>query len=186
VLTVTQSNPPTLLESLITSQTRIKLLLKFFLNAETTAYLRGLEAEFGESSNAIRVELNRFEDAGLLTSSKEQNKKIYTANRQHPLFDNLHGLLLKHVGIDRIINDVILKLGKLERAWLVGDMAAGKNSKVIEIILEGEEIDEEYLAELVKKVEQMMKRKLQITTNNRKGEENLQLNERRPLLIWAK
>ncbi|WP_320167933.1 hypothetical protein [Mangrovibacterium marinum] len=175
-----------MLESLITSQTRIKLLLKFFLNAETTAYLRGLEAEFKESSNAIRVELNRFEEAGLLTSSKDQNKKIYTANKQHPLFDNLHGLLLKHVGIDRIINDVILKLGKLERAWLVGDMAAGKNSEVIEIVLEGKEINEVYLGKLVKKVEGLIRRKIQVVTIKQKEEEKFLLDDHNKLLIWTK
>jgi len=173
-----------LLESLITSQTRIKLLLKFFLNAETTAYLRGLEAEFKESSNAIRVELNRFEEAGLLTSCKDQNKKIYTANKQHPLFDNLHGLLLKHVGIDRIINDVILKLGKLERAWLVGDMAAGKNSEVIEIVLVGKEIDEEYLSELVKKAEALINRKVLISTSKIEDEDNQLKKANNSLLLW--
>ncbi|PTN02887.1 hypothetical protein C8N47_13717 [Mangrovibacterium marinum] len=173
-----------MLESLITSQTRIKLLLKFFLNAETTAYLRGLEAEFKESSNAIRVELNRFEEAGLLTSSKDQNKKIYTANRQHPLFDNLHGLLLKHVGIDRIINDVILKLGKLERAWLVGDMAAGKNSQVLEIVLVGEEIDKVYLSELVKKAEALINRKVLISTSKIEDEDNQLKKANNSLLLW--
>jgi hypothetical protein len=65
-----------MLDSLVTSQTRIKLLKKFFLNSSTSAHLRGLESEFGESSNAIRVELNRFEDAGLLNSFPDGNKKI--------------------------------------------------------------------------------------------------------------
>jgi len=37
-----------MLDSLITSKTRIKLLLKFFLNTSTHAYLRGLADEFGE------------------------------------------------------------------------------------------------------------------------------------------
>ncbi len=50
-----------MLGTLITSKTRVKLLLKFFLNSNAKAHLRGLETEFGESSNAIRLELNRFE-----------------------------------------------------------------------------------------------------------------------------
>ncbi|MCF8360464.1 MAG: hypothetical protein K9H26_17055 [Prolixibacteraceae bacterium] len=68
-----------MLESLITSKTRIKLLLKFFLNSNTTAYLRNLATEFGESTNAIRQELNRFEDSGLLTSKINGNKKKCSA-----------------------------------------------------------------------------------------------------------
>ncbi len=50
------------------------------------AYLRSLENEFGESSNAIRIELNRFEEAGMLVSFTEGNKKLFKANTEHPLF----------------------------------------------------------------------------------------------------
>jgi DNA-binding transcriptional regulator PaaX len=64
-----------MIETLISSKTRIKLLLKFFLNSNTTAYLRSLEEEFGESTNSIRIELNRFEKAGFLASHSQANKK---------------------------------------------------------------------------------------------------------------
>ena len=100
-----------MLDSLVTSQTRIKLLKKFFLNSSTKAHLRGLESEFGESSNAIRVELNRFEDAGLLHSLRDGNKKIYQANSKHPLFKDIHSIIMKETGIDRVIEKVIHRLG---------------------------------------------------------------------------
>ena len=84
-----------MIEALISSQTRIKLLLKFFLNSKTKAYLRGLESEFGESTNAIRLELNRFEKAGMLSSEIEGNRKFFTANTAHPLYRELHNIVLK-------------------------------------------------------------------------------------------
>jgi predicted transcriptional regulator len=71
--------------SLITSQTRIRLLKKFFLNSSTQAHLRGLESEFGESTNSIHIELNILERAGLLKSVRNGNKKFYPANSTHPL-----------------------------------------------------------------------------------------------------
>ena len=99
-----------MIETLISSKTRIKLLLKFFLNSKTTAYLRSLEGEFGESTNAIRVELNKLENAGMLSSSLKGNKKIFQANTKHPLFGEIHNILLKHIGLDQIIENVeILK-----------------------------------------------------------------------------
>jgi len=64
------------LDSLITSQTRVKLLLKFFLNPERRSYLRELAEEFGESTNSVRVELNRLNEAGLLTSFDEGRTKV--------------------------------------------------------------------------------------------------------------
>ena len=99
-----------MLESLITSKTRIKLLLKFFLNSSTKAYLRGLESEFGESTNAIRLELNRFEKAGMLSSQNEGNRKVFSANTSHPLFPEIQNLLRKHLGIDQLIEDLLVEI----------------------------------------------------------------------------
>ena len=146
--------------ALITSQTRIKLLKKFFLNSSTRAHLRGLEAEFGESSNSIRIELNRFEEAGLLHSSRDGNKKLYQANEDHPLYRDIHNIILKETGIDRVIEKVIHRLGNLLSVYLVGDFAHGKDSKEIELILVGDNIDREYLARKVLQAEQMVGRRV--------------------------
>ena len=110
-----------MLDTLITSKTRVKLLLKFFLNGNSSSYLRNLENEFGESSNAIRIELNRFEDAGLLTSSLQGNRKYYQANQTHPLYKDINNIVFKYVGIDKIVENVIRKLGDLEKVFLCGD-----------------------------------------------------------------
>jgi hypothetical protein len=149
-----------MLNSLITSQTRIKLLRKFFLNHSTIAHLRGLESEFGESSNSIRIELNRFEKAGLLSALREGNKKIYQANPEHPLYKDIHNIILKETGIDRVIEKVIHRIGNLRAVYLTGDFAQGKDSLVIELILVGVAIDREYLARKIAQAEELVTRKV--------------------------
>jgi DNA-binding transcriptional ArsR family regulator len=149
-----------MLKSLITSETRIKLLKKFFLNSNTRAHLRGLEAEFGESSNAIRVELNRFEEAGLLNSIWEGNKKLFQANDSHPLYKDIHNIILKETGIDRVIQKVIHRLGNLDSVYLTGDFARGIDDQVIDLILVGKSIDREYLARKVVQAEKIVERKV--------------------------
>lgn len=149
-----------MINALITSETRIKLLRKFFLNSSTKGHLRGLEVEFGESSNAIRIELNRFEEAGLLHSLRDGNKKIYQANRNHPLFGDIHSIILKESGIDRVIDKVIHRIGDLNYVYLTGDFARGKDSPVIDLILVGENIDREYLARKVVQAEELVGRKV--------------------------
>jgi len=64
-----------MIEALITSKTRIKLLLKFFLNTQEESYLRSLENDFNESTNAIRIELNKLEEAGLLYHQIKETRK---------------------------------------------------------------------------------------------------------------
>ncbi|MBK6963929.1 MAG: ArsR family transcriptional regulator [Bacteroidales bacterium] len=149
-----------MLDTLITSKTRLKLLVKFFLNASTRSYLRDLEAEFGESTNGIRVELNRFEEAGMLVSHFERNKKIFAANTNHPLFNDIHNLLLKYTGIDEVVQNVLHRLGGLEQAWLVGDFARGRDGGNIELVLVGETIDQKYLIILIEKAQVLINRQI--------------------------
>jgi hypothetical protein len=140
-----------MLDSLITSKTRIKLLTRFFLNSNTHGHLRGLETEFGESSNAIRLELNRFEKAGLLTSEAQGNRKVYAANTLHPLFPEINSLLRKHFGLDQLVEHVIERLGEVQEVYLTGAFAHGQDSRDIEMILVGGEVNIEYLDRLIEK-----------------------------------
>jgi hypothetical protein len=172
--------------TLITSQTRIKLLKKFFLNSGTKAHLRGLESEFGESSNSIRIELNRFEDAGLLNSLRVGNKKVYQANRNHPLFWDIHNIIIKEIGIDRVIEKVVHRMGKLIGVYLTGDFARGTESPVIDLILIGENIDREYLARKVTQAEELVGRKVNYIILE-PGEAEKHLNKLKPsdlLPLW--
>ncbi len=172
-----------MIESLITSKTRIKLLLKFFLNSQTMSYLRGLEAEFGESSNSIRVELNRFEQAGLLVSSNEGNKKLFFANTSHPLFSDIHNILMKFVGIDQVIERITSQIGDLQAAYLTGSFAAGKDSPVIELLLIGEQLDQDRIDSLVEKAQTYIHRQIKYLMMTR--EELVQTFSIKPLLlIW--
>lgn len=148
-----------MLDSLITSKTRIKLLLKFFSNPGTKGYLRSLAEEFDESTNAVRVELNRLSESGLLKMSPEKNTVVYQANRSHPLFPEISGIVSKYLGIDRLLEEIIHKLGDVQKAWLVGDYARGRDSGVIDLVLVGE-IDSSYLSLLTHKAEGIVKRKI--------------------------
>lgn len=172
-----------MLQSIITSKTRLKLLLKFFLNKETKSYLRNLESEFGESTNAIRLELNRMESAGLLKAEMEGNKKIFQANTRHPLFTDINNILKKTIGIDQIIEKITSNIGDLKESYLVGDLAIGKDSNVIDLLLVGEEIDRQYVSELTGKVEKHIERKIRYLILNEK-EKDTYLQENHSLLIW--
>ena len=148
-----------MLDSLITSKTRLKLLLKFFSNANTQSYLRSLAEEFGESTNAVRVELNRLSEAGFLVSSSSGNTIVYKANKKHPLFPEITGIVSKYLGLDSLIEQVISHLGDLKQAWVVGDYAHGKDTGLIDLVLVGD-IDKAYLEKLIGKAEALIHRKI--------------------------
>ncbi len=174
-----------MLETLISSKTRVKLLVKFFLNSNTRGYLRNLEAEFGESTNAIRLELNRLEEAGMLSSEMDGNKKMFRANTRHPLFEEVHRILIKYMGLDQVIDHVIKRLGELELVYLSGDLARGMDSQVIDLILVGHP-DKKYLVELIEKAEGLISRKIRYLLLSREEFRIMSLQDNSPrLLLWS-
>ena len=149
-----------MLDTLIQSKTRLKLLLRFFLNPESSAYLRGLAQEFDESTNSVRVELNRFEEAGLIKGRREGNKKIYRVNTRFPMFKELQRIAFNHFGIDKLIEQVVHKLGDLHAVYLTGDLARGLDTAIADVTIIGNNVDTAYLARLAGKAEKMIGRKI--------------------------
>ncbi|MGF7141282.1 ArsR family transcriptional regulator [Roseimarinus sediminis] len=175
-----------MLENLITSKTRIKLLVKFFVNAQTKSYLRSLETEFGESSNAIRVELNRFEEAGLLVSETQGNRKYFSANTGHAFFHDIHHLLMKYVGIDTLVDKVINEVGNLVEAYIIGDMARGIQGKVIDILLVGQPLDQAYISRLIKKAEELVSFRIRYMAVSPDELSDYLPDSEPRLLVWSK
>ena len=149
-----------MLEELITSKTRLRLLIKFFINQANRGYLNGLATEMGESTNAIRKELNHLNAAGYLEKSKDNNKVHYKANTKHPLFHALRKVILKHLGLEDAVEIVLGRMGDVQQIILIGDYAKGIDSGHIEIFLIGPALNMEYIEQLEEKIEALIKRKV--------------------------
>lgn len=154
-----------MLDSLITSKTRLKLLIKFFVSASNQGYLRGLAEEFQESTNAIRKELNQLEDAGYLEKKAEKNKIFYRANTQHSLFKPLQKLIHTFLGIEDVVDQVLSRSGGVQSVSLIGDYAKGLDSGLIEVLILGEDLNQAYLLQLAAKVAKKLKKEIKLYFN---------------------
>jgi hypothetical protein len=176
-----------LFKGLITSKTRIKLLIRFFFNPEARSYLRELAKEFNVSSNAVREELNQLSKSKLLKSEKSGRQIYYSANEKHPLFPELKTMVGKVIGIDLVIDNIIQRLGDLEYAYLLDDYASGKDTGIIDLLLIGN-IDQNQLNDLSIKTERYIKRKIRtliIAPDDFDGFSQY-LKNRPRFLIWKK
>ncbi|MCW5912367.1 MAG: ArsR family transcriptional regulator [Cyclobacteriaceae bacterium] len=173
-----------MLDTLITSKTRIRMLLKFFTNSASSAYLRGLAEEFGESTNSIRHELNNLSKAGYLVSSEAGRTIQYRVNTEHPLYHEVRSLVHKYLGLDKIIDNIVSKLGDLRAAYIVGDYAQGKDSGTIELLLVGQ-IDKEYLNKLVNRAKDLINRNIKVIQLEEAGFEKEMVQYQSPLLLWG-
>ena len=149
-----------MLGELITSKTRLRLLIKFFVSQANRGYLNGLATEMGESTNAIRKELNHLHNAGYLQKEKTNNKIQYKANTKHPMFSVLQKVILKHLGLEDAVEIVLERMGDVEQIILIGDYAKGIDCGKIEIIIVGQDLNTSYVQNLEEKLEKLINRKV--------------------------
>lgn len=149
-----------MLESLITSKTRLRLLVKFFVNIANKGYLNSLANEFGESTNSVRKELNNLNSAGYLVKKVKNNKVIYSANSKHPLFSVMQSVVRSHLGIESIVEKVLNNIGAIEKIILLGDYAKGIDSGTIDVLIVGKDIKKDYLDRINSKIENEINRKV--------------------------
>jgi DNA-binding transcriptional ArsR family regulator len=154
--------PRTILTSLITSKTRLKLLLKFFSRPDAVGHLRGLAEEFGDSTNSVRVELNKLEEAGLLVARAEGQKVVYEVNKSNPFYSDLVGMVSKFLGFDVLVAQFLEQVGNLEEAYVVGDYARGVDSGTISLVLVGD-LNEERVHALCARVSTKINRTVAVT-----------------------
>jgi hypothetical protein len=173
-----------MLKSIITSETRIKLLLKLFLNPQSSGYLRQLAREFGESTNGVRVELNKLLEAKILSSYQNGRQKLFKANTEHPLFKDIRNIVMKSTGIDKVFSDIIKRVGNLESAFVRGDYAVGNDSGLIDLVLVGENINLKETERVRLKTEAHINRKISILILDNAEYKNLEKNfNREPKLV---
>ena len=149
-----------MLNTLITSKTRLRLLIKFFISQANKGHLNGLANEMGESTNSIRKELNHLYDAGYLKKIKNDNKVEYQVNSNHPLYETLRNVVLKHLGLEDIVDTILDRIGDVSKIVLIGDYARGVDSGSIEIFIIGDQLNTDYISNLESKIEKLISRKV--------------------------
>ena len=171
---------------LITSKVRARILMRLFLNPDQNAYLRELAKEFDVSPSQVKEELDNLSEAGLLSKEKDGRQINYSANPTHSLFPELSSMVKKAMGMDRVLDSIVKRLGNLEQAFVIDDYAEGKDSGLIDLVLIGE-IDRDNLEDLVAKTERYIQRKIRTLVMS---EEDFLKSEgvfrgRQMLMLWS-
>lgn len=112
----------------------LRLLLSSRVKAETFRLLFGLRNEelhvreiarrAGLNDATVRQELKRLAELGLVVVRRDGNRSYYRANREHPLYPDIRGLVLKTDGLADILRDALGDRG-IDVALVFGSLAAG-------------------------------------------------------------
>ncbi len=114
-----------MLQELIASKVRVKLLTLFLTHPDAEYHLKGLVGELGENNNTLRRELKRLEGIGLLSSRREGNLKLYRVNPNHLLYNELKRIVFKTTGVGQALWDALNELSQIDFALIYGSFAKG-------------------------------------------------------------
>lgn len=97
----------------------------------------------GSGTGAAHRQLQRLERAGLVRVTRVGNQKHYQANRDAPIFHELHGLVVKTVGLVEPLRAALAPLEtKIDAAFVFGSVAQGteRAGSDLDLMLVGDEL----------------------------------------------
>ncbi|MBI2404957.1 hypothetical protein HYV22_02155 [Candidatus Gottesmanbacteria bacterium] len=144
-----------MLEDLIISRVRVKMLTLFLSHPGTIFHVREIVRQVGEEINAVRRELSHMEKAGMVTKEQRANRLFYAMRRDYPLYFELLELVGKTSGLGWDIMKQKAKLGKIKFAFISGRFLRGlpkRSSTDVDLLVVGTVVLPE-LSQLVKSEE---------------------------------
>lgn len=130
-----------MLETILGSKLRSKVLGWLFTHPDERYFVRQLTSLLREDSTNVSRELIRLEKTGILVSTKEGKQKYYQANRKSPIYDDLHGLIIKTTGVADVLRSALApSAGCIKVAFVFGSIAIGNENRRsdIDMIIIGE------------------------------------------------
>jgi predicted nucleotidyltransferase len=123
-----------MLETLLSSQSRAKLLGLFFLNPHNRYYLRQIESLTKLSLRTVQREVARLESCGLLVKEIEGNRTYYKANRESSIFPEVKGIVMKTEGLGALLQEAVEGLD-IDVAFVYGSFAGNRETPESDIDL---------------------------------------------------
>jgi len=111
------------LSDFILSKVRVKLFQLFFENPSEMWYVREITRKVDEEINAVRRELDRMTQSGLVRSEERGNRKYYSLNHGYEFFPELTRLVSKTTGLGYEIKKNRRKLGTVKFVMFTGKFA---------------------------------------------------------------
>lgn len=115
------------LAELLSSRARAQVFRLLFGLSDAPLHLREIQRRAGLSLGTIQQELRKLKRLGLLISRADGNRLWYQANREHPLYPEIHHLVLKTSGLADVLR-VSLADPKVEWAFVFGSIPRGEES----------------------------------------------------------
>jgi uncharacterized protein len=115
------------LAEILSSRTRAEVFRLLFGVSADSLYLREIQRRTGSSLGAVQHELQKLRRLGLITARKDGNRVAYAASRAHPLYPEIHRLVMKTVGLVDLLRAPLMR-PNIEWAFVFGSFARGEET----------------------------------------------------------
>jgi len=123
-----------MLATILGSKLRAKVLGWLFTHPDERYFVRQLTTLLGEDSTNVSRELARLEKTGVLILTTEGKQKYYQANRGSPVFNELHGLIVKTAGVADILRSALAPaMERIKVAFIFGSIASRTEERTSDI-----------------------------------------------------
>jgi predicted nucleotidyltransferase len=123
-----------MLATILGSKLRAKVLGWLFTHPDERYFVRQLTTLLGEDSTNVSRELARLEKTGVLILTIEGKQKYYQANRGSPVFNELHGLIVKTVGVADVLRTALAPaMERIKVAFIFGSIASRTEERTSDI-----------------------------------------------------
>jgi predicted nucleotidyltransferase len=114
----------TVLDKLLGSKLRARLLGWFMVHADERYFVRQLASLVGEDPTNVSRDLAKLARLGVLQCSREGRQVYYRVNRASPFFEELRGLAVKTIGIGDAVRDHLRPISdRIRVAFIFGSFA---------------------------------------------------------------
>lgn len=113
------------LQDFMISKVRVKMVELFYTHPENMYYVREITRETKEEINAVRRELDRMLECGILKSEQRGNRLYYSLNRKYIFHQELQQMVVKNTGLGKQLRKLRRKLGDVSFIMFSGRFIRG-------------------------------------------------------------
>jgi uncharacterized protein len=127
VVRTSKPNTPTDPGTVLFGSTRRRVLGWLLGHADEAYYLRQIARQTGTSVGAVQRELEQLTAAGLLRRTVDGRQVYFQANRDAPIFPELHGIFTKTAGLVDLLREALAPFRRqVLAAFVFGSAARGE------------------------------------------------------------
>ncbi len=115
------------LSKILSSRVRAEVFRLLFGIQKSELHVRELARRSGMNEASVRQELRKLDGLGLVSRRKDGNRVCYCANRKHPLYTEIHSLVIKTAGLVEIMQRA-LQEADVSLVFIFGSVARGEEN----------------------------------------------------------